>query len=129
MAYAKQETCPHPRKQRERLAYGRYRCARCDVNLTPSGRCFEVRHSERVVLTFGDRIAVNSQYHGGAFQGIFLWSEDYPSGRAYTIAEVQMWKHEGRMREDWAALRVVRPEYVRQAPGVRDRKKREETAS
>jgi hypothetical protein len=90
---------------------------------------FEVRHSERVSLQYGDRVAVNSQHHSGSFQGIFLWAEDFKSGRAYLVAETQMWKHEGKMREDWAAIRHVRPECVRQAPGVRDRKAREESKS
>ncbi len=129
MARANQETCPHPVKSLERVAYGRYRCSRCDANLTPIERIFEVRHSERVMLSYGDRIAVNSQHHSGSFQGIFLWAEDFPSGRAYVVAETQLWKHEGKTREDWAAIRQVKPEYVRQAPGVRDRKAREENAA
>lgn len=122
MARANQETCPHPWKSRERTAYGRYRCARCDTDLTPPERIFEVRHSERVTLACGDRIAVNSLYHSGAFQGVFLWAEH----GVYHVVELHRWTHEGKAREDWAQHRWVRPEYVRQAPGVRDRKAREE---
>ncbi len=126
MALANQETCPHPFKRHERVAYGRSRCARCGADLTPPGRTFEIRHSERVTLAHGDRVAVNGQHAAGPFQGVFLWAETFESGLAYCIAELQQWRHEGKLREDWAAHRWVRPEYVRQAPGVRDRKNREE---
>lgn len=126
MARARQETCTHPFKRLERVSYGRYRCTRCDSDLTPTGRLFEVKHSERVTLACGDRIAVSREHSSGAFQGVFLWAEDFPSGRAYHVAELQRWTHEGKLREDWAAHRFVDPEHVRQAPGVRDRKAREE---
>lgn len=130
MGKAKPENCTHPSKSKERVSYGRYRCARCGTDVTPAGRTFEIRHSERVVLTHGDRVVVSREHHGGSFQGIFLWSEESKSGRHYLIAETQTWRPEPKspLREDWAAIRHVQPAHVRQAPGVRDRKAREEAA-
>ena len=125
---ANPERCAHPTVKHTTPSFGRTTCSRCDADLTPPQRRFTVRHSERVTLTQGDRVAVRSGPHGAAFQGVFHWVEKFPSGLAYCIAERQTFKHEGKTFEETAAFRFIRPEYVRQAPGVRDRKAREEVA-
>lgn len=126
MGKTKPENCLHPWKSRERISYGRYKCGKCDTDLTPPERRFEIRHSERVLLTHGDRIAVSRDHESGSFQGLFLWAEECSKGVYYHVVELQRWTHEGRLREDWAQHRWVHPDHVRQAPGVRDRKQREE---
>ncbi len=44
----------------------------------------------------------------------------------YTVAETQTYTVDKKTYEGWAAIRTVHPDCVRQAPGVRDRKAREE---
>lgn len=124
MGRARAENCTHPSKRRERTAYGRYACGRCGTDTTPTGRIFEVRHSDRVTLCYGDRVAVSRECHSGGFQGLFLWAEQGLDGVIYHVVELHRWRHEGVTREDWAQHRFISPEYVRRAPGVRDREAR-----
>lgn len=130
MGKAKPENCTHPVKQREKTAYARYKCGRCDLDLTDPRLRFSVRHSERVTLNHGDRVAVSREHCAGAFKGIFLYATDEPkSGTVYLVAETQTYTLDKKTYEGWAALRTVFPAHVRQAPGVRDRKQRAEEKS
>lgn len=125
MPRAKPENCTHPRDKKERTALYRYHCGRCGTDLTNPAYLFEYRHSPRVMLTHGDRVAVNSQHVAGPFQGIFLYAEELKQGIHYTIAETQTYKDGKNLtREGWAAIRTVHSDFVRQAAGVRDRKAR-----
>lgn len=121
-----QDACPHPFTKHVKLAYGHYKCGRCDKDLLPEGRELEHRHSPRVVLKQGDRIHVKTGDHGPAFKGVFLYAQTHPSGLAYTVAEKQHYKDGKLWREGTAAIRTVRPEFVRRDDGVRARKRRAE---
>lgn len=123
---AQPEKCTHPRKALKTPSFGHLECGRCDADLTDEKRHFEWRHSERIVLAQGDRVAVSSSPHGSAFQGVFQYAEECPSGIAYAIIEKQRYQSGGTTYEGPAAVRFIRPEYVRRAPGVRDRKRRGE---
>lgn len=130
MPKANPEKCPHPSdKRRSGPLYGQLQCGRCNADLTTPARTFEVRHSERVTLAPGERVRVSgSPEHGAAFTGIFLFAEAFSNGDRYLIAELQ-WLHDTggkRIREGWAAQRLIHPQYVNRAPGVRDRQAREE---
>ena len=132
MGKADPENCPHPLK-RHRTAphFGATQCGRCDADLTPENRSFVVQHSERVTLRTGDLVRVSGGHSGGsgvAFTGQFQYAEDGPSGRAYMVGEIQKYQVDKTWHRGIAAWRTVRPEHVRQAPGVRDRKAREEAA-
>lgn len=124
-----QNSCPHPFTKQVKLAYGHYKCGRCDKDLLPAGRRLTHRHSPRVTLTQGDRIHVKAGEHGAAFKGTFLYAQDYPSGLAYTVAEKQRYMDGKITREGTAAIRTVRPDTVRRDDGVRARNRREQEES
>jgi hypothetical protein len=130
MGKANPENCPHPFKAWSTPKFGHLACGRCGTDITDPARSFEIKHSERVTLTQGDRVAVRGDGPARpAFQGVFHWSETFESGVAYMIGEFQTYKHDGKTYQGIAGWYLVRPERVRQAPGVRERNKREEAAA
>lgn len=126
---AKPENCEHPAKAlTTQPSFGHTMCARCDTDLTPSVRHFEWKHSERITLSQGERVVIRGDGPGRpAFQGRFEWAEEFPSGMAYMISELQTYKVDKTHYEGVAALRFIRPEFVKRAPGLRDRQAREES--
>jgi hypothetical protein len=121
-------TCAHPLKRCETPSFGQLRCKRCDTDLTDPARSFEHRAGERTTFRQGDRVHVKAGEHGTSFKGVWHWVETFSSGLAYCVAERQLYQLDKSWHEGTAAVRFVRPEYVRHDDGVRSRRRREESA-
>lgn len=126
---ANADNCPHPATRLSTPSFGRTKCDRCDADITAGNRSFEWRHSPRVTLSQGDRIHVKAGPHGAAFKGTFQWAETGDKVPvAYCVVEKQKYQDpkDKRWYEGSAAVRFIRPEYVRRDDGVRVRNAREQ---
>ena len=127
MGKARADTCHHPVKRHATLpSFGHTLCQRCDTDITPESRSFEYKAGERTTFRQGDRVHVKSHDAIASFKGIFQWASEESSGVVLVICEQQTFKDGSRWVEATAAVRHIRPEYVRHDDGVRGRRAREE---